>query len=223
MIDLTRRADEAELLDLGVPDEEARRSLADLRFVNRWLGNRRALLRALRALLSGVAHGRLLDVGCGSGDIPAYLVRALGRPLLAVGLDLKRLHLRALPPEVVPVQADVSRLPFREEAFDVVIASLFLHHFAEEELPSLLRALYAMARRGLIVSDLRRTRLPYLFGRVTFPLLFRSRVSVSDGLLSIRRAFTEDELRAAFGRAGIPVRIRRTFPYRLLAVAEKAA
>jgi SAM-dependent methyltransferase len=223
MVDLSRRADEPEMLDLGVSDEEARRSLGDLRFVNRWMGNRGALRGAVRSLLHGVSHPRLLDVGCGSGDVPAYLVRTLGRPLVAVGLDLKHLHLRALPREVLPVQADVTRLPFRENAFDVVTASLFLHHFAEDELPPLLSALYGLGRRGLIVNDLRRTSLPYLFGRATFPLLFRSKVSVADGLLSIRRAFTEAELRAAFGRAGIPVRIRRTFPYRLLAVAEKAA
>jgi SAM-dependent methyltransferase len=222
-VDLSRRVDEPELLDLGVSDEEARRSLADLRFVNRWLGNRRALLRDVRSLVRGVPGARLLDVGCGSGDVPAYLVRALGQPLLAVGLDLKHLHLQALPPEVLPVQADVTRLPFPENAFDVVTASLFLHHFGEADLAPLLAALYAVARRGLIINDLRRTRLPYVFGRAVFPLLFRTNVSVEDGLLSIRRGFTEDELRTAFGQAGIPARIRRTFPYRLLAVAEKAA
>jgi len=46
---------------------------------------------------------------------------------------------------------------------------------------------------------------------------------VADGALSIRRAFTAAELAAAFAEAGIPVRIRRVFPYRLLAVAPKAA
>jgi hypothetical protein len=53
--------------------------------------------------------------------------------------------------------------------------------------------------------------------------MFRSRVSVEDGLLSIRRGFTASELRAAFAEAGIPVRVRRAFPYRLLAVAERPA
>jgi len=53
-----------------------------------------------------------------------------------------------------------------------------------------------------------------------FPWLFESRVSVHDGLVSIRRAFREPELRAAFHAAGLGhVRIRRLFPYRLLAVA----
>jgi hypothetical protein len=45
---------------------------------------------------------------------------------------------------------------------------------------------------------------------------------VADGLLSIRRGFSDAELRRAFEQAGIrQVRIRRRFPYRLVAVAEQ--
>jgi len=117
------------------------------------------------------------------------------------------------------VVADVRRLPFPPRSFDVVTASLFLHHFDAPEVAGVLRTLFALARRALIVNDLRRARVPYVFGRVTFPWLFRSRVSVADGLLSIRRAFTPVELLHAFREAGIPVAIRRRFPYRLLAVA----
>ena len=74
-----------------------------------------------------------------------------------------------------------------------------------------------------MVNDLRRARVPYVFGKAVFPVLFRSRVSVEDGLLSIRRSFREPELRAAFAAAGVPgVRIERSWPYRLLAVAEKS-
>lgn len=223
MIDLSRRSDEPEMLDAGLPDHEARKSLADLRFVNRWLGNRRSFLRAVRPQLEGAGLPRLLDVGCGSADVPAAVARALGRPLLVVGLDVKLLHLQSVPAGVCAVQGDVRALPFRERAFDVVTASLFLHHFTDDELPALLRALYGLARRALVVNDLRRARLPHAFGRAAFPLLFRSRVSVADGLVSIRRGFTERDLAAAFGRADLPVRIRRSFPYRLLAVAERAA
>jgi hypothetical protein len=72
------------------------------------------------------------------------------------------------------------------------------------------------------VNDLRRARVPYVFGKAVFPMLFRSQVSVEDGLISIRRSFREPELHAAFAAAGITgLRITRHWPYRLLAVAEK--
>jgi len=221
--DLSRRATDPELLDEGVPEDEALRSLADLRFVNRWLGNRGALLSAVRPFLEASPRPRLLDVGCGSADVPAYIGRSLGRPVTVVGADLKTLHLRASPPEVHRVAADVHALPFAPRSFDVVTASLFLHHFDGAGVAEVLRGLYALARRALVINDLHRSRVPYAFGRVAFRALFRSYVSVEDGLLSIRRAFTPDELREAFVAAGLPdVRIRRTWPYRLLAVAERS-
>ncbi len=75
-----------------------------------------------------------------------------------------------------------------------------------------------------MISDLSRAAVPYAFGRLLFPLLFRSRVSVEDGLVSIRRGFRPDELRAAFTAAAIPsVRVNRHFPYRLLAVATRSS
>ncbi len=206
MIDLRTRAREPEALDVGVAPDEALRSLADLRFVNRWLGNRGRFVGAVLPYLRTSARPRLLDVGCGSGDVAASL-----------------LHLQAAPPDLLRVVADARRLPFAAGTFDVVTASLFLHHFDAAALPELLRGLYALARRALVVNDLRRARVPYVFGKAVFPLLFKSRVSVEDGLISIRSSFRETDLRDAFAAAGVPsVRIERSWPYRLLAVAEKS-
>ena len=222
--DLSRRATDPELLDEGVPEDEALRSLADLRLVNRFLGGQRALLRAVLPLLAPAAPARptLLDVGCGSADLPALLRRATGGRLLAVGVDLKLAHARAARDGVQPVVADVRALPFRPGSFDVVTASLFLHHFDDPELPALLRTLYDTARRALVINDLHRAHVAYAFARLVFPRVFRSYVSVADGLISIRRAFRPHELRSAFERAGIRgVRVRRSFPYRLVALATK--
>lgn len=221
-VDLSRRATDPELLDEGVSDEETIRSLGDLRFVNRWLGGQRALLRTVGPALSGVEHPRILDVGCGSADLPAFLVRSLPQGAMAVGLDLKLLHLRQAPPEVRCVLADVRRPPFPPRSFDVVTVSLFLHHFDAPEVADVLRGLFALCRRALVVNDLRRAWVPYAFGRAVFPFVFRSPVSIADGLLSIRRAFIPRELEAAFREAGIDrVKIRRSFPYRLVAVATR--
>jgi len=220
-IDWSRRATDPELLDEGVDEREALRSLSDLRFVNRWLGGRRALRRAVLPLLVGLDRPRLLDVGCGSADLPAMLVECTTGRLRAVGVDIKRLHVAQISPSVRPVVADARRLPFADRSFDVVTASLFLHHFDGPQAAVVLRELARLARRALVVNDLRRARVPYVFGRLFFPLLFASHVSVQDGLLSIRRAFTEAELRAALAEAGLArVCVERVFPYRLLARAE---
>lgn len=216
--DLSARSSDPELLDEGVAEAEALRSLRDLQLVNRWFSNRSSVHRALRPHL--VPGCRLLDVGCASGDLTAYLLRR-SPATTAVGVDIKPLHFRFAPPAIRRVVADVRALPFAERSFDVVTASLFLHHFDAAELPAVIASLAALARRALVVSDLERAHVPYLFGRVVFPLLFRSRVSVQDGLVSIRRGFTPAELEQAFRSAGVQrVRVTRHFPYRLLAVAE---
>jgi ubiquinone/menaquinone biosynthesis C-methylase UbiE len=226
--DLRRRSTEPELLDASQchPDDVAK-SLADLRFVNRWLSARGQLLRAVAPFMP--PGGRLLDVGCGSGDVAAFLQDRLSaprwkraQPVRAVGVDLKPAHLRHAPHGLSRVAADVWRLPFRDASFDVVTASLFLHHFEDGQLARLLRELARLARRAIVVSDLHRAWLPHTFGRAVFPLVFETKVSVHDGLVSIRRGFRESELREAFQAAGLPVKIRRMFPYRLLAVAARA-
>jgi 2-polyprenyl-3-methyl-5-hydroxy-6-metoxy-1,4-benzoquinol methylase len=181
------------------------------------------LLNKIHEILTDRSDARILDVGCGSGDLPAFLVGRSPIPLTAVGVDLKLLHVRQVPAPVKPLVANVHHLPFAPRSFDVVTASLFLHHFDDHEVAGVLARLHALARRALVVNDLHRAAVPWLFGRTVFPLAFRSRVSVDDGLLSIRRAFRPAELRQAFDDAGIPrVQIRRRFPYRLVAIAEAA-
>lgn len=215
---LRARSTQGELLDEGVPEAEALRSLQDLRFVNRWLGNAGSVLRAVRPHLP--PGGRLLDVGSASGDLPAFLVSRLPGPLFAAGLDVKPLHFRFAPRSLRRVVADARALPFAERSFDVVTASLFLHHFDAAQLPGVLAGLFRVARQALVVNDLERALVPYLFGRACFPLLFRSRVSVDDGLVSIRRGFRREELYSAFAAAALPrPAVTRHFPYRLLAVA----
>jgi ubiquinone/menaquinone biosynthesis C-methylase UbiE len=216
---LRHRATEPESLDLGVPEAEAVKSLRDLRRVNRWLGGRGSLLAAIDPFLGD--GGRLLDVGCGSADLPAEVVARSGGRVVAVGVDLKVLHLRQAPKSVRRTVADVRALPFAPRSFDVVTASLFLHHFDGPEVAHVLARLFRLARRALVVNDLHRAHVPWIFARVVFPFAFESWVSVQDGLLSIRRAFRPHELRHAFAEAAIPhVRIDRRFPYRLVAVAE---
>ena len=220
MIDLSRRATDPELLDEGVPEREVVLSLKDLRFVNRWLGGTRLLMRVAAPYLRGAR--RILDVGCGSADLTAALLARSPQGALAVGLDWKTLHLKQAPPGVARVAGDAARLPFPDGTFDLVTASLFLHHFDAPELPGVLRALYAATRGALVVNDLRRAVVPYLFGRAVFPLIFASRVSVHDGLVSIRRSFKRGDLLQGFEAAGIPQpRILSFFPYRWLVVCEK--
>jgi ubiquinone/menaquinone biosynthesis C-methylase UbiE len=224
---------EEELLDAGEgTDEDVRKNLLDLRRINRLLGGTRVVLDALNASVDGKGVERLslLDVGTGSADIPTEVHRWCKahriEPFVAA-LDLSERNLRitrkdlSSGAELSFVQADALNLPFEARSFDYVTASLFLHHFRDEDVARLIADFARVARRAVIVNDLVRNLVPYYFSRVTGPFLATSFLTRNDGPVSVLRGFTAKELGALAERAGLRrYRVKRMFPYRLSLVAD---
>jgi 2-polyprenyl-3-methyl-5-hydroxy-6-metoxy-1,4-benzoquinol methylase len=200
----------AELLDedLGTRAEIAQ-SFDDLWRINRWLGGVHSNLFLLERVFerAGVDHLRVLDVGAGDARLAKSLARVLGQRKLKaefVALDRRHGHLRNGHPcgrGLPAVAADVFDLPFRENSFDVVMCNLFFHHFSGERAQELLQRLAAMASHAVIVNDLERNLLPYLFIRIAYPFA-RSRITRHDGPASVRQAYTRAELQTLAARAG---------------------
>lgn len=213
-----------ELLDLpGVPVEVRLRSLRDVRRSNRLFGGLRAVLGEVERALPYVGpRGTLLDVGAGLGDVPAAaaaLARRRGVALTTVALDLAPELARASrSADTHALCGDAFRLPFRDGGVDVVICSQLLHHFLEPEGRLLLRELHRVARRRVIVADLRRSWLAAGgFWLASFPLRFHA-VTRHDGPLSVLRGFTAAELRALVRAAvGARAEVRRRAGWRLTA------
>lgn len=210
-------------------------ALDDIRSVNRFLGGSKVIVGAARPfiLASGAAEPlSILDVGTGGGDLPLDLVafaRKAGRGIRVVAvdrdpatLDYARAKTRGAP-EIEVIGADAFDLPFPPASFDLVTASMFLHHFAHEEAARLVASFRRIARRAVLINDLRRHVVPWAFiglaGRVTR----RHPMFVHDAPLSVLRGFTADELRAIARDAGSPdAVVARRFPYRLLLRASPA-
>jgi hypothetical protein len=203
-----------------------RRSLEDLRLVNRRWGGSRALERHLtaRAASLGGRRLRILDVGAGSGEVAYRLERSLaaaGCDVRVVALDLQWRHLaagRAMAPgqRARAAAADAFRLPIADGAVDFVVSTLFFHHFSPEENRALLSEFRRVAREGFAMLDLRRHRIPELFVSLAGPAFFRARISVADGAASVRQAYTPDEALAVARSVATNSRARRVFPFRLL-------
>lgn len=223
---------EEELLDAGAgTDEDVLDNLSDLRRVNRYLGGGRAVARALSPLIEdrSAHHRSLLDVGTGSADIPLGIAQELksrGVELSLTGLDLSDRILRLLRSrlkingQISLVRGDALMLPFADSSFDFVTASLFLHHFREDDVVRLLREFGRVARRAVIVNDLVRDLVPYYFTRLAGPLLAKSFLTRNDGPVSVLRGFTTEEMAKMARRAGLAqYKVRRLFPYRLILVA----
>jgi 2-polyprenyl-3-methyl-5-hydroxy-6-metoxy-1,4-benzoquinol methylase len=219
---LTPRRRGVEFLDNPAVDARvAERSMRDIVRSNTLLGGTHAVvatvIRALRD--EHLEQATLLDVGTGLGDIPAR-VRAralrLGIAVRTFGLELNpALACRARSPALPVVRGSVLALPFRSGSVDIVTCSQVLHHFDAGDSRVVLRELNRVARRCVIVSDLRRSWVAAAgIWLASFPLRFHT-VSRHDGVISVLRGFTRTELEALVRNAvSRDVRVRRRPPWR---------
>jgi len=220
-----------ELLDAGAGnDQDVARNLKDIRRVNRWLGGTRVVIEALSAAIGRTTDSfSLLDVGTGSADIPGAVFkwcqrRGIQSSIAAVDVSARNLKVArnrlGVSPAVELVQADSLALPFGERSFDFVVASMFLHHFKDEDVVKLLESFAIVARRAVIVNDLLRDLVPYYLTQTIGRLLATSFLTRNDAPVSVLRGFTADELSRLAANAGLDrVTVQRVFPYRLMLVA----
>ena len=219
-----------ELMDdpaLALPAAE--RALEDLDRVTFWSGGLLPIRRVLaRRLTAGPRRQALLDLGTGSGMVPARLAAAAGRAgvrLTVVGCDRKLSHLlygRQRGHRQLRVVARVDALPFAGGAFHWSLSTLLLHHFDRAVNLAVLAEMRRVARLGAVVVDLRRSRLARLLFRPLAALLGMGPVARHDGLVSLEQAWSAGEVRRLV--AGLPVaELRRRFPFRLSLVVAPAA
>lgn len=214
-----------ELLDDPAADPAtAVASLRNIARTNRWFGNTAAIAAALGDLLGDAPAGTeftLLDLGTGAGDLPLFAARWGRRHSLSItpiGLELSRVAAGMARAAGVPTMvACAGSPPLAPRSIDLVLVSQLLHHLAPESAIALLRSCNRLARRGVIVSELRRSPLARLAFRTGSALLGFDPATRHDGLLSIRRGYTTAELSDLLARAGIPTRAVRRAPFRLVA------
>ena len=104
-----------------------------------------------------------------------------------------------------------------DASVDVVMCSLFLHHLTTEQAVRVLSEMRRVARRLVLVSDLRRCHAGLGVAYLASRCATRSRVVRVDAVRSVRAAFTIDELRALAARAGMPDgRVLPRWPFRML-------
>jgi len=194
------RSDRSELLDApDVDPDVVTRSLRDVARSNTLFGGRSAAIEEFRAVLRELPRrASLLDVGTGLGDIPSRAREVAdenGIELHAIGLDAAEELARASRPGVdFAVCGNALELPFADRSVDVVMCSQVLHHFSRPHAVTLLREMDRVARIRVIVSDLRRSRIAAAgLWLASFPLRFHA-VSRHDGVVSVMRGFTPEEL-----------------------------
>jgi ubiquinone/menaquinone biosynthesis C-methylase UbiE len=196
-----------EFLDDPATDHDAlAASGGEIAQCNRLFGGTRALLAELVPRWPALApRATLLDIGCGVGDLPAAArdsAAAHGVELTVIAVDVRFvLARRAAHCVGGAVVADAFSLPFREASADIVTACQFLHHFGDGDIAVLAREMQRVARRHVIVSDLRRNWVAAAgLWIASWPLRFH-RITRHDGVASVLKGFVPAELRETLVRA----------------------
>lgn len=232
---LSHRSDAVELLDLPTHDPaELAANLHDIRIVNRLCGGSAVVLRHLPGLIEHLPRERpveVLDLATGSGDIPREIARWASRRGCSLRLTVADLSPQILDaargvladvPDVAFVVCDAREAPFPDRAFDVALCSLTLHHFAPEDAGRVLREMDRLSRAGFILNDIRRGAVGYFAAWAASRIATRNRLTRHDMPLSVRRAYTPEELGALLRRAGVAEATVSTHPlFRMAAVQRK--
>ena len=209
--DFSTRSNEAELMDdLSAPEAELRQNLRELEVVNKLLGGYALILRALENLSWAEGETTITDIGCGGGDMlraiagwakkENYSVQLTGVDYNPVMTAYATEHSEGYN-NIHYLTTDVfdAAVP----AADMVMCSLFCHHFEHRMLVLLVQRMVALAKRAVIINDLHRHPFAYYAISVLTGLFSKTYMVKNDARLSVARAFTRADWQQIMADAGI--------------------
>ncbi len=220
-----------ELLDDPRADPVAvGKELHDIARLNALFGGTRAVVRELEPFFerSGRETGNgkretwtLLDIGTGLGDIPRAAVAAARRhgvELTPMGMDVSRTAARlARAGGLAVIVADGSWLPLGPRSVDVIVASQVLHHVPRAVAVRWIATFDRVARRVVVLADLRRSRAAMAGVWAASVGLAMSGVTRHDAVVSLKRGYTLREFRAMLQAAGVTAIVRYQPGFRIVA------
>jgi 2-polyprenyl-3-methyl-5-hydroxy-6-metoxy-1,4-benzoquinol methylase len=206
-ISTKQRTDKEELMDdFSIGGDLLRDTLDKLENINRWLGGNLVTVNGLKRML--VNHPKeqeitIVDIGCGHGDILRDVAK-FGRKnrftFKLIGIDANPtaiIYANELSidfPELSFETQDIFSEEFKNRKVDVVLATLFLHHFKEPELVSFLKNTLKQTKIGIVINDLHRNKLAYyLF--MLLSIFISNKMIIEDGLTSVLRGFKRKDLK----------------------------
>lgn len=206
LVDTSKRSSATEMMDdFSIKGEVMRDTLDKLERINRLLGGNIVTIKGLKKLLKNHSKKeaiKIIDLGCGHGDIlrdVAKFGRKNGYQFHLIGIDANQEaidyanELSEAYEELSFQTMDIFSDEFKALDYDVVLCTLFLHHFKDEELVSFLKPTLENAKKGIVVNDLHRHKLAYYLFKF-IGLFIKNEMVREDGLTSILRAFKRTDL-----------------------------
>jgi SAM-dependent methyltransferase len=224
---LDRRLSPEKMDQPGLDPRSHAQALAALRRINFLSGTSYQISRQIFRIAPPDSHRsiKVVDLACGSGDVLIRLTQQLRQKyqhVEALGIDMSPFAIAQA--QSLAVQRRIQNVDFRVGEVlkdplptdcDIVISSLFLHHLETEKVERLLHEASQSARIGVVISDLKRSKLGWLLAWIISRVITLSPIVRYDGPISVLGAFSTSEIREIAERAGMgEADIRDCWPQR---------
>ena len=233
LVDTSHRSSKTEIMDdFTLEGVLLRDTLDKLETINRLLGGNSVTISGLKKILKNQSKNKtitIVDLGCGNGDIlrdVAQFGRKNNYSFKLTGIDANLAaieYAKELSKDYSELnfkKIDVFSEDFKEQSFDIVLCTLFLHHFKNEELIPFLKTITEKATIGIVVNDIHRHRLAYyLFKLIGF--FIKNEMVREDGLTSILRAFKKKDLENIAKELNVHFSIQWKWAFRYLMILKK--
>ena len=233
LVDTSNRSSKTEIMDdFTLEGVFLRDTLDKLETINRLLGGNSVTISGLKKILKNQSKNKtitIVDLGCGNGDIlrdVAQFGRKNNYSFKLTGIDANLAaidYAKELSKDYSELnfkKIDVFSEDFKEQSFDIVLCTLFLHHFKNEELIPFLKTITEKATIGIVVNDLHRHRLAYyLFKLIGF--FIKNEMVREDGLTSILRAFKKKDLENIAKELNVHFSVHWKWAFRYLWILKK--
>ncbi|WP_240938635.1 methyltransferase domain-containing protein [Arenibacter sp. 6A1] len=202
------RSSEIEMMDDPSVDlGSLQEILFDINRVNVILNGYTITLKAIKKIIHENPKNSytIIDMGCGDGTMLRKVVRYFKNEpfkLNLIGIDLSENGIEIAKamstsfPNISYQNRDILSLEAHEIDCDIVLSTLTMHHFSSQEIPLFLDQFVKVARLGVIINDLQRSKLAYGLFWIFSLIFIKTKVGKSDGLVSIKRGFVLSDLMA---------------------------
>lgn len=216
-IDTSKRTRDEEIMDdFDLKGPELEKTLSDLDNINKWLGGNKVTVQGVKNLLKNQSKEKtyhIVDVGCGNGAILREIAR-WGRSknyiLELTGIDANEHAIQiaerasAFYPEIEFKALNIFSENFKEQHFDIILCTLTLHHFTDEEIEEIIQNFYRQSRVGVVINDLHRSKQAYRLFQAFCKVFINNEIARKDGLTSILRGFKKEDIKKY--ASGIPAK-----------------
>lgn len=216
---LKERSREKELLDLGSAfygSKEYIHCQKILFKINRLLG----FFSYTKRIIKQLKPGSVLDAGCGGGlfvlNLGRYFpsIHFTGCDISPDAISMAEIESINYPQNNVSFKLQTQlELNLPENSVDILMATLVCHHIEDKELTKFLHDALQISRKAVLINDLHRHIIPYMFYKLFSPL-FGNRLINHDGLISIKRGFTRKEWCSLLDQSGVDhFTVKWRFPF----------